>query len=133
MPEGIAIHNPSHTTMLAKSVAIRRTACKHIVEQRKRDGLSRRDIEKLFRAAVAIMQRAQLEIANPNQHDHPGSILRGSYDPRMNQGILVVLDSPREGIREVMTIFSREAKRFNKMKIKNRQSSVSGGAASLQQ
>lgn len=129
MDRGAKIQNPTEKIFITEQTPISRRAIKHIVESRMKDGLKTDQIDHLFKKAPETILFPEIEYLN-KQEKYPGSIIRGKFDNTTQQGIMVLLDKENGSIRDIITLYGKEAKQFFKKKrqIKNQPSSPGGTA-----
>lgn len=129
LEKGVDIENPNGRIFLTDNASLSRKVLKHIVEERKtKDGLSSGQIAYLLEKAPNAISNPEIEFINKNP-SYPESIVRGKYDKKTDQGIMVVLDKATGEVREIINLFGKEARKFFKLLGGTPTDSASGGAA----
>lgn len=102
LKKGIHIEYPDEVLSRFGDVCLKRKQAKHIIEQRKAEGKSIEEIQKIFDRVPEVITSFDFEMLNPNQK-YPGSILRVKFFRGRREGIVVVVGQEMEGLRSVIT------------------------------
>ena len=104
---------------------ITRRHAKHMIEQRKEERKSPKEIKELLMLSLEAIVNPDFEVPNTNER-HPGSIMRVKIFEQGGDGVVVVMDKEVENYRDVITVFSRDPKGIRALKKKKPQESASG-------
>jgi len=103
-------------------ITIGRRAIKHVIEQRKAEGVSSDDIKRLLFGVLKTISEFEFEIINPNQSDYPKSVIRAKVFSKWKMGVVIVLDKSDDGgNRQFITAFYCRPKRVVFMRKKKLQ------------
>jgi hypothetical protein len=107
MEKGAFIFDPDKEIARFGGCHITRRQVKHIIEQRKDEGKSAEEIVELLCLIPQATVNYNFEIPNRNLK-YPGSVLRALVFPGKTSGIIVVLDKPMDGVRDVITALQKK-------------------------
>jgi hypothetical protein len=114
LEKGEFIKNPERKIQLIPDAQIGRKALKHIIERRKEERSFFEDINLMLIRAIKCLKNPDF-ILNNKKSMYKSSFVSGKLFPKDERGIIVVYELKGK-IREVITVFYRSEKRFNKTK-----------------
>ncbi len=114
VPIGFLIDQPTEIITMVRSIHFTRKTIKHLVDQRKKDGLSLEEIETLFKRISECYRAPDLRLPNHNKN-YPTSALLVKFYPNENRGLVVVYIMDADNFL-VITAFYRLEKKILKLK-----------------
>lgn len=116
MQKGVLIKNPKEIIWFTENARITRQSLKHIVENRILfDRLNRQQLTFFILKARETVENPELNMDNAGNEKYPNSRLLGRFDPETNKGIMVVVHNTPYGVKDVITIFRKEARNYFRM------------------
>lgn len=114
MPIGFPIDEPAEVITTVGSIHFTRKTIKHLVDQRKKDGLSLEEIETLFKRISECYRAPDLRLSNHNKN-YPLSALLVKFYPNEGRGLVIVYTLDVDNFF-VITAFYRSEKKILKLK-----------------
>jgi hypothetical protein len=114
MEKGDLISYPNDNIALDKKSTLSKIGLKHIVESRKDDHYSAKEIKDSASRVLQVMKYPELDMPNTNKK-YPHSRINGKAYPQEGRALLVIYQLDR-GIRIVYNFYYRDINRFRRMR-----------------
>jgi hypothetical protein len=114
MKIGQRIINPTEVIPISKTAQFTRKSLKHFIESRQKSGNNSEDILYLLDKAPEVTEHPQVNIFNPNQEKHPGSVVLGRWYADKNKAVMAILDRGGE-VRDIISLHFRKKSDFENL------------------
>jgi hypothetical protein len=114
MKKGDLISYPDDDIPLDKNNIVSKIGLKHIVESRKEDHYSAKEIKDMASRVLRVVKYPELDIPNTNKK-YPHSRISGKAYPEEKRALIVIYQLDR-GIKIVYNFYYRDINRFRRMR-----------------
>lgn len=111
--KGEFVNNPDIKIRLGYRTLISKRVLKHVIERRKENGSTSRDIFRMLVRTRLTLKSPDFMVPNKNKV-HISSFVAGKFFKSEDRGLVVVF-CMKEKMRHIITLFYRDKNRFKKL------------------